>query len=82
MFLNSSKTPIGNVYDYLYSTADDEIEKLLSIFTFYSPSRIESIMKEQTARPEKRYAQKVLAERVTHWLGSYRNLKEELMKTS
>ncbi len=36
LFLNSEKTPLKDIYQYLYNTADEDLEKYLSIFTFYS----------------------------------------------
>lgn len=37
-------------------------------------------MTEHKQKPEQRLAQKILAERVTNWLGGYRNVKDELMR--
>lgn len=51
LFLNGSKTPISLIYDYFYSTADDEVQKLLGIFTLYSPEKISLIMSDHKAKP-------------------------------
>jgi tyrosyl-tRNA synthetase len=52
----------------------------LYIFTFYTPSRVQELLALHQAHPQQRTAQKVLAEKVVAWLGTYTNLKEQLMR--
>lgn len=46
LFLNSEKTPLKEIYQYLYNTADEDLEKYLSIFTFFSEDEIAKIMSD------------------------------------
>ncbi|KAH3679486.1 hypothetical protein WICMUC_000931 [Wickerhamomyces mucosus] len=73
IFIDNSITPSFEIYQYFIKANDDEVEKLLKIFTFIPSSQIDEIMEVHLNDPSFRYAQRILANEITdliHGLGS------------
>lgn len=65
IWLSGDKTSPFQFYQFLIRTKDSEVENLLKLFSFESVQRISEIMAEHKNKPEKRLAQKILANEVT-----------------
>lgn len=70
VFINPDLTPINKVYQYFYNLADADLHKMLNAFTFIETSDIDTIIHDHQKQPEKRIAQKLLAEKVVGMLFS------------
>lgn len=76
LWLDEEKTSSYELYQYLINTDDSKVYEYLKVFTFLSPEEIDNIMDEHTKTPEKRLAQKKLAECIItdlHGEESYKN---------
>ena len=62
LWLNEDKTSSYELYQYLINTDDTKVYEYLKVFTFLTPKEIDKIMEEHNKTPEKRIAQKKLAE--------------------
>ncbi|XP_033117961.1 tyrosine--tRNA ligase, mitochondrial-like isoform X2 [Anneissia japonica] len=65
VWLNPQKTSEFELYQYFIQLPDKVVKKYLELFTFISLEEISSIMQRHHSRPEKRQAQKKLAEHVS-----------------
>lgn len=65
VWLDPELTSSYRFYQFWINTEDEQIEKLLKLFTFLDLDKIDEIMQEHFASPEKRQAQKTLAWEVT-----------------
>lgn len=65
IYLDAKKTSYYDFYQFFLRTLDSDIIRYLRIFTFLSEERIEELAKCVETAPEKREAQKVLAEELT-----------------
>lgn len=65
IWLDAEKTSPYEFYQFLINTDDKDVVKFLKYFTFLSPEEIEALAAEVEEAPEKRTAQKRLAEEVT-----------------
>ena len=61
IWLDERKTSAFELYQYLLNLSDDDIEKMLLMFSFHSVSDIKSLIAEHQKTPEKRLAQHHLA---------------------
>ena len=68
LWLDPEKTSPYQFYQFWVNAADRDVVKFLKLFTFLSRERIEELGREVEARPEKREAQRVLAEEVTTFI--------------
>ena len=68
LWLDPEKTSPYQFYQFWVNAADRDVVKFLKLFTFLSRERIEELEREVQARPEKREAQRVLAEEVTTFI--------------
>lgn len=68
LWLDPEKTSPYQFYQFWVNAADRDVVKFLKLFTFLSRERIEALEREVEARPEKREAQRVLAEEVTTFI--------------
>ena len=68
LWLDPEKTSPYQFYQFWVNAADRDVVKFLKLFTFLSRERIEELEREVEARPEKREAQRVLAEEVTTFI--------------
>ena len=76
LWLDEDKTSSYELYQYLINTDDSKVYEYLKVFTFLTPKEIDNIMDEHSKTPEKRIAQKKLAECVIsdlHGEESYQN---------
>ena len=76
LWLDENKTSAYELYQYLINTDDSKVNEYLKVFTFLTPEEIDSVMEEHKTSPEKRIAQKKLAECVIsdlHGEESYQN---------
>ncbi len=76
LWLDPEKTSSYEMYQYLLNLEDIMMEEYLKKFTFLTKEEIADIMKQQSAQPEKRVAQKALAKEVLdfiHGEGAYEN---------
>lgn len=76
LWLDEDKTSSYELYQYLINTDDSKVYEYLKVFTFLTPEEIDNIMDEHSKTPEKRIAQKNLAECVIsdlHGEESYQN---------
>lgn len=64
-WLSPSRSSSFQLYQFFVRTKDSDVEKFLKLFTFIPLSEIDDIVKGHFTAPEKRIAQKVLAENVT-----------------
>lgn len=65
IYLDSRKTSCYDFYQFFLRTADADVVRYLKIFTFLSDDEIEAMAEALAARPEKREAQRALADTVT-----------------
>ncbi|GHT26553.1 tyrosine--tRNA ligase [Planctomycetales bacterium] len=65
LWLDANKTPPYQFYQYWINTEDADVEKTLKIFTDLTQEEIADTMHKHSAAPEKRIAQKQLAEKFT-----------------
>ncbi len=65
VWLDPEKTSPYKFYQFWYNTDDRDVEKLLKLYTFLPLEEISSIINEHNTAPEKRTAQKRLAQEVT-----------------
>ncbi|GIP37829.1 tyrosine--tRNA ligase 1 [Paenibacillus sp. J31TS4] len=65
IWLDRSKTSAYQFYQFWINTDDQDVVKFLKYFTFLNPEEIEELEREVAERPEKRAAQRTLAQEVT-----------------
>jgi tyrosyl-tRNA synthetase len=65
IYLDANRTSYYDFYQFFIRTEDADVIRFLKIFTFLPIAEIESIAVEMQAAPEKRLAQKTLAEAMT-----------------
>ena len=65
IFLNSTKTSVYDFYQFFLRTMDADAIRYLRIFTFLDEARIAELEESLKNAPERREAQKVLAEELT-----------------
>ncbi|KAI5924043.1 tyrosyl-tRNA synthetase [Camillea tinctor] len=64
VWLDPFQTSPFDLYGYLMRRADDDMERLLKLFTFFPLSEIQSIMDQHNVNPSARIAQHALAREV------------------
>ncbi len=65
IFLNADKTSVYDFYQFFLRSMDADVIRYLKIFTFLDEARIAELEKSLAEAPEKREAQRVLAEEMT-----------------
>lgn len=65
VWLTENKSSSFQLYQFFVRTKDSDVQKLLRLFTFLPLGKIEEIVNEHRKAPERREAQKILAEHVT-----------------
>jgi tyrosyl-tRNA synthetase len=65
VWLDADKTSPYAFYQFLLNVDDQDVIKMLKVFTFLSLEEIEELAQEVATQPEKRVAQRTLAEEVT-----------------
>ena len=76
VWLDPEKTSPFEFYQFWLNQSDADVVKYLKYFTFLSREEIEELAKAVEAEPEKRLAQRRLAEEVTRFVHSEEALKE------
>lgn len=76
LWLDREKTSSYEMYQYILNFEDVMVEEYLKKYTFLSKEKIESIMKEHNNAPEKRLAQRKLAEEVITFIHGKDALEE------
>ena len=74
IYLNPAKTSYYDFYQFFLRTADADAARYLRIFTFLPLDEIVQLEEQVKAAPEKREAQRVLAEQVTRCVHGDRGL--------
>ena len=64
LWLDKNKTSAYELYQYLINSSDDKVLEYLKVFTFLSKEEIERIVGKHNAKPEERFAQKMLAREI------------------
>ncbi|MFW5871073.1 MAG: tyrosine--tRNA ligase [Verrucomicrobiota bacterium] len=75
IYLASDKTSCYDFYQFFVRTDDADVIRLLKIFTFLGKSEIEELESSLKAEPEKREAQKRLAEEMTRTMHGEKGLR-------
>jgi len=78
IWLDPQKTSPYKFYQFWLNTPDDEVVKLLKIFTFLQKEEIEQIMVKHLQEPHLRIAQKKLAEEITVFVHSQNDLQKAI----
>ncbi len=65
VYLDHNRTSYYDFYQFFIRTEDTDVVRFLKIFTFLPLAQIEEIARETAVAPEKRLAQKTLAEEMT-----------------
>ncbi|GIV43024.1 MAG: tyrosine--tRNA ligase [Bacteroidia bacterium] len=78
IWLDPKKTSPYKFYQFWVNTTDDDVAKLLKIFTFLPKEEIEHILNKHQSEPHLRYAQKRLAEYVTTLVHSQQELQKAI----
>ncbi len=81
IFLDSRKTSYYDFYQFFLRSMDSDVIRYLRIFTFLPEERIQELEKAVQEAPEKREAQKVLAEEVTRAVHGEAGLQQALKAT-
>jgi len=81
VWLDKLKTSVYEFYQFWINTADQDVINRLKQFTFLSKDDIESIEKSLLEEPEKRLAQKTLAEEITKLVHGEDELKKAIKVT-
>lgn len=79
IWLDKAKTSPFKLYQFLINTTDEDVERYLKLLTFLDLEEIKKIVEEHNKEPEKRYGQKVLAEKVVeiiHWKKDAQNAQK------
>ncbi len=81
IWLDSEKTSPYELYQFFINTDDRDVVKFLKFFTFLSQEEIDSLESEVESAPEKRSAQKKLAEEVTRLIHGEEALQQAIRIT-
>ncbi|EGG21029.1 tyrosine-tRNA ligase [Cavenderia fasciculata] len=81
IWLSASRTSPFNFFQYWIQIADDDVEKLLNLFTFIPLQEIKEVMEKHRAEPHLRHAQRVLAEHVTRIVHGDQGVEEAINTT-
>lgn len=75
VWLDPEKTSPYQYYQYWINTTDEDVEKMMKLFTFIDVSEIEKVCSEHKLQPHLRKAQTLLAEEATKILHGEEGLK-------
>lgn len=78
VWLDAEKTSPYEFYQFWYNTDDRDVIKFLKYFTFLSLNEIATLEKEVETAPEKREAQKTLAEEMTKFVHGEEALQQAI----
>lgn len=78
LWLDEELTSPYELYQYFLNTTDSDIEVYLKTLTLYEPNTIKALVEESKQSPEKRVAQKALAEAVVEFVHGKEALKQAI----
>lgn len=81
VWLDKNKTTVYDFYQYWINTADQDVINRLKQFTFLSKDQIDELEETLVKEPEKRLAQKVLAEEITKIVHGEKELRKAIKVT-
>jgi len=81
VWLDKNKTSVYDFYQYWINTADQDVINRLKQFTFLTKTQIDEIEESLLNEPEKRLAQKILAEEITKIVHGEKELKKAVKVT-
>ncbi len=84
IWLDGDKTTPYQFYQFWLNATDADAEKWIKIFTFLSPTEIETLLEEHKKAPETRSLQKLLAREITvfvHGAGDYKQIDQIIATT-
>ena len=70
IWLDANKTSPFKLYQFLINTTDEDVERYLKLLTLMDFDEIKKVVEKHKQKPELRYGQKILAEKVVeiiHW---------------
>ncbi len=79
IWLDKNKTSPYQFYQFWINTADNEVEKLIKMYTFFTKEKIKELIYKHNKNPNKRILQKVLADEITKWVHGV-NIHKEITK--
>ncbi|EFA75246.1 tyrosine-tRNA ligase [Heterostelium album PN500] len=82
IWLSSKKTSAYNFYQYWIQVSDQDVEKLLKLFTLLPLEEIQSIVDAHNKEPHLRLGQKKIAECVTQLVHGDRGLEDAIKTTN
>ncbi|ORY30234.1 tyrosine-tRNA ligase [Naematelia encephala] len=65
VWLDETRTPVSEFYQFFFRTADEDVERYLKLFTFLPFDVIAKHMKKHDSNTKSRWAQYILAQEVT-----------------
>jgi tyrosyl-tRNA synthetase len=75
--VNADKTSVYKFYQFWFNSSDEDAEKYIKIFTFLDKATIEELIAKHRQEPHLRLLQKKLAEEITVFVHSKKNLKKQ-----
>ncbi|KAI0049898.1 hypothetical protein FA95DRAFT_1537423 [Auriscalpium vulgare] len=75
VWLDEEKTSVYEFYQFFLRTTDEDVGKHLKIFTLLSLEEIDQVLAEHNSQPERRIAQKYLADEVTELVHTAQGLR-------
>lgn len=81
VWLDADLTSVLDFYQFFLRSTDADVERYLKYFTLLSLDSVQSIVEEHTASPEKRIAQRTLADEVTEMVHGAEAVKRAQIAT-
>jgi len=78
VWLTADKTSVYKFYQFWMNTTDVDAEKYIKIFTFLDKDTIDNLIEEHKVAPHMRALQKILAEELTVFVHSKKELEKEI----
>ncbi len=82
VWLDANKTSVYTFYQFWLNTTDVDAEKYIKIFTFLDQNTIEILIKNHLEAPHLRILQKKLAEQMTLFVHSQKDLDQAILASS
>ncbi|WP_369048802.1 tyrosine--tRNA ligase [Tenacibaculum sp. UWU-22] len=82
IWLDADKTSVYKFYQFWVNTSDEDAEKYIKIFTFLDQKTIESLIAEHNTAPHLRILQKKLAEEITTFVHSKKELEKAIIASN
>eukprot|EP01133_Synstelium_polycarpum_P001412 gene1412-1635_t len=82
IWLSAQRTSPFNFYQYFIQVADEDIEKLLKLFTFIPLEEVTDIVEKHRKEPHLRVGQRMIAEHVTELVHGKKGVEEAVNTTN